>query len=108
MANVKEPEPGTRGHRIDQLRIALKMTRGEFGDALKDVAEDEGLDGAGKWDLSRVSRTILSRKPIPLDDMAAIVRLAHSRGFRDVTWDWLVFGDVSKAAERDLFKKVAG
>lgn len=108
MANEKEPEPGTRGYRVNELRNALGMSRERFSAALAEIAEEESLNEGGKWTPTRVSRTILSRKPIPLDDMAAIVLLARARGFRNVTWDYLVFGDVSKAVARDLFKKVAG
>lgn len=108
MANEKEPEPGTRGYRINELRKALGMSREELADALAKVAADEDLDGGGKWTDTRVSRTILGRKPIPLDDVAAIILLARARGLHNVTWDYIVFGDVSKAATRDLFKKVAG
>lgn len=106
MANEKEPELGTRGYRINELRKALGMSREELGHALAIIAEREGLNEGGKWDASRVSRTILGRKPIPLDDIAAIVLLARARGLRNVTWDYIVFGDVAKAARSDLFKKV--
>lgn len=107
MANEKEPTPGTRGFRINEFRKALGLSREALADALAEIAEDESLNAGGKWTPSRVSQTILSRKPIPLDDIAAIVLLARSRGMRNVTWDWIVFGDVAKSATRDLFKKVA-
>lgn len=105
MANEKEPTPGTRGYRVNEFRKALGLSREELAEALASIAEDEGLDAGGKWTPTRVSQTILSRKPIPLDDIAAIVLLARSKGMRNVSWDWVVFGDRSNVASDELFTR---
>lgn len=105
MANEKDPTPGTRGYRINELRNALGLNREAFADALAAVAEKNGLNSGGKWTQTRVSQTILSRKPIPLDDVAAIVLLARERGLRNVSWDWIVFGE--RRAAKPITKPAA-
>lgn len=92
MANEKEPLPGTRGWRADQLRKAIGVDRTGFAELLAAVAKRHGLDAGGKWTQSRVSRLLLSRQPIPLDDAASVVLLAREREILSFGWDWFVLG----------------
>jgi hypothetical protein len=108
MANEKEPEPGTRGFRVNEIRLELELSRADLARALADVAKVWGITEGGEWTPTRVSRLILSRQPMSLDDAAVVVKLAEAHGLKGKTWDWFVFGDVSKAANRDRFKKIAG
>jgi hypothetical protein len=98
MANEKEPEPGTRGFRINEIRKRLRLSREGFADALAAVASASGLDAGGKWTPTRVSNTVLNKKPIPLDDAAAIILLAEAEGLDGVSWNWLVFGELRAEA----------
>lgn len=92
MANEKEPTPGTRGYRVDQVRKALKLSRDGFAGELALVAEKLRLDSGGKWTPIRVSKTILERQPLSLEDAATVAALAEIRGLDGYTWDWLILG----------------
>ncbi len=89
MANEKEPTPGTRGYRADQVRRDLGLDRQQFADLLAERAAALGLTSGGKWTQTRVSKLILGRQPISLDDAAVVIDVdPEHRG-----WDWFVFGD---------------
>jgi hypothetical protein len=92
MANEKEPTPGTRGFRINQIRTALQLKREEMAEALAAVAERHKVVADGDWTATRVSRLILGRQPMTLDDAAVIVIFARERGLKGMGWDWLVLG----------------
>jgi hypothetical protein len=93
MANEKEPTLGTRGYRANEVRKALGITREAFAAQLARVAEAYGLREGGKWSPSRVSSLLLSKKPMTLDDAAAVLALAVERGLDNFDWNWLVYGE---------------
>lgn len=97
MANEKKPVPGSRGERVDQIRQALGLTRDEFAGALAAKAAELRITG-GKWSPSRVSKLILGRQPISLDDAAVVVAIdPHTKAPR---WDWFVYGDSFEIGQR--------
>lgn len=68
------------------------MSREAMADELASIAANYGLDEGGKWTGPRVSQTILNKKPIPLDDAAALILFARKHKVAEMTWDWLTFG----------------
>lgn len=98
MANEKEPTPGTRGARVDEIRKALKLGREEFAERLATKAHELRITSGGKWTPTRVSKLILGRQPISLDDAAVVVSVdPHKDAPR---WHWFVFGEHLKIGQR--------
>lgn len=88
MANEKQPTPGSRGERMDTIRKAMELKREEFAERLARKAETLGLTAGGEYTASRVSRLILGRQPLTLDDAAVVMAIAP-KGFG---WEWFVYG----------------
>jgi hypothetical protein len=89
MANEKAPVPGSRGERVDQIRKALGVNREEFAELVAAKAAELGVATGGKWTPTRVSKLILGRQPISLDDAVAVIALdPEERG-----WLWFAFGE---------------
>jgi hypothetical protein len=106
MANEKDPEPGTRGYRVEQIRKEIGLPRRQdLAPALAEVAARIGLTEGGAWTATRISRMILGRQPMSLDDAAVVLKLAEAHGLEGKDWNWLVFGE-RRAAHMDpaLFK----
>ena len=91
MANEKEPVPGSRGERVDQIRKALGKSREELADVLAAKARELHVTSGGKWTPTRVSKLILGRQPISLDDAAVVVAVDPDEDAP--RWDWFVFGE---------------
>lgn len=100
MANETGGTPDTRGGRVDQLRAALDVEQQQLAVMLRGVAEDLGFPDGGKWNPTRVSNVIKNKKPITLEEAAAIVSLAAKHGLRKFDWNWLVLGGEAKAQPR--------
>lgn len=101
MANEKEPTPGTRGWRVDQVRRALGVGRKDLAPLLAEVAADLGIDEGWTWNATRVTNVILERKPMSLDEAASVVALAARRKLKGLGWDWLIFGKPLAEMGRD-------
>lgn len=106
MANEKEPVPGSRGDRVNQIREALGLKRKDFAKVLAAKAVDLQLTEGGEWTETRVSRLILGRQPMSLDDAAVVVAVdPHKKAPR---WGWFVFGDEYAIGQRIPDKRNRG
>lgn len=100
MAKREQPDPGTMGARILEIRKALKMDVDEFADELNRVAAALGHEQT--WSASKVSRATNNTHRMKLSEAIDIVSAAKPAR----RLDWLVFG--VENAETARFKRVSG
>jgi hypothetical protein len=101
MANEKEPTPGTRGARLNDLRKTVSLSREQLASELARVADELDLRDGGEWSQSRVSKLILGRQIMSLDDATAIVYFAEERRLKGMDWDWLALDQSRRAIVRN-------
>lgn len=91
-----------QGARVRQVREALGMTGDEFAAELTKWSRLFGV-GTG-YEKGKVSKIESGSRKLTIEEAAIIS--AIDRDERGAAW--LIFGDVSKRAARDLFSRVAG
>lgn len=101
MAKREQPEPGTLGARILEIRSGLGMDTQEFADELNRVAAKLGHEQT--WSAAKVSRASNNSHRMKLDEAIDLVSIA--RPARSL--DWLVFG-LEKAATSRFPRAASG
>jgi hypothetical protein len=99
MAKREQPEPGTMGARVLEIRSGLGMDTLQFADELNRIAGKLGHERT--WSASKVSRATNNTHRMKLDEAVDLVTVA--RPARSL--DWLVFGIEKAATSR--FPRVA-
>jgi hypothetical protein len=107
MPRRSEPEPGSRGDRVQQIKKAYDKRKGreltvvEFAAELN--AQAQKLSLAKAWSGTRFSKVVHGQDPT-LDDAAVLLAIDPEHR----TWDWLVFGIRAKASATAGFRRATG
>lgn len=91
MAKREQPEPGTMGARVLEIRESWDMDTIDFAEKLNEIARK--LRHEQTWSSSKVSRATNNKLRWKLDE-AIDITTADKLGRR---LDWLVFGEATSA-----------